>query len=139
MLKNDLQRKGQMFQQMQYLLFFVVKEPFNDVQQKDFLQNLGLLIVKNNLPLQFVDSVWFKRLLLHLSPRIVLFFLENNFFRKYYLTWWRKRNKYMFCQSLQIVFLPQQSLICGCQRVWMIYLLLLYIFWDLLATQTSNY
>jgi hypothetical protein len=23
--------------------------------------------------------------------------------------------------------------------VWMIYLLLLYIFWDLLATQTSNY
>jgi hypothetical protein len=46
-------RKGQMFQQMQYLLFFVVKEPFEkvDVEQKDFLQDLSLLIVKNNLPL----------------------------------------------------------------------------------------
>jgi hypothetical protein len=33
--------------------FFVVKEYFknDDVQQKDFLQDLGLLIVKNNLPL----------------------------------------------------------------------------------------
>jgi hypothetical protein len=33
--------------------FFVIKEPFkrDDVQQKDFLQDLGLLIVKNNLPL----------------------------------------------------------------------------------------
>jgi hypothetical protein len=27
--------------------------------------------VKNNLPLQFVESVWFKRLILHLSPRVV--------------------------------------------------------------------
>jgi hypothetical protein len=26
------------------------------VQQKEFLQDLGLLIVKNNLPLQFVES-----------------------------------------------------------------------------------
>jgi hypothetical protein len=31
--------------------FFVVNEPFkkDDVQQKDFLQDLGLLIMKNNL------------------------------------------------------------------------------------------
>jgi hypothetical protein len=42
-----------MFQQVQYLVFFVVKEPFkkDDVYQKDFLQDLGLLIMKNNLPL----------------------------------------------------------------------------------------
>ncbi len=34
-------------------VFFAMKEPFkkDDVQQKEFLQNLGLLIVKNNLPL----------------------------------------------------------------------------------------
>ncbi len=42
------------------------------MQQKDFLQDLGLLILKNNLPLQFVESVWFKRLILHLSSRVVL-------------------------------------------------------------------
>ncbi len=41
------------------------------MQQKDFLHDLGLLIMKNNLPLQFVESVWFKHLILHLSIRIV--------------------------------------------------------------------
>ncbi len=37
---------------------FVTKEPFkkDDVQQKQFLEDLGLLIVKNHLPLQFVKS-----------------------------------------------------------------------------------
>ncbi len=50
-----------------------MKEPFrkDDVKQKDFLQDLGLLIMKNNLPLQFVESVWFKCLILHLSPKVV--------------------------------------------------------------------
>ncbi len=40
-------------------VLFVVKEPFkkDDVQQKYFLQDLGLLIVKDNLPLQFVENV----------------------------------------------------------------------------------
>jgi hypothetical protein len=34
-------------------VFFAMKEPSkkDDVQQKNFLQNLGLLIVKNNSPL----------------------------------------------------------------------------------------
>ncbi len=38
--------------------FFVTKEPFKkyDVQQKQILEDLGLLIVKNHLPLQFVKS-----------------------------------------------------------------------------------
>jgi hypothetical protein len=38
--------------------FFVTKEPFkkDDVQQKQFLEYLGLLIVKNHLPLQFMKS-----------------------------------------------------------------------------------
>ncbi len=47
-----------MFQQVQYLFFFAIKKPLKkiDVQQKEFLQDLGLLIVKNNLPLQFVES-----------------------------------------------------------------------------------
>jgi hypothetical protein len=44
------------------ICFFDVKKPFknDDVQQKDFILDLGLLIVKNNLPLQFVESVWLK-------------------------------------------------------------------------------
>jgi hypothetical protein len=57
--------------------FFSIKEPFkkDDVQQKDFLQDLGLLIVKRNLPLQFVENVWFERSILHLSLIVVFPFI----------------------------------------------------------------
>jgi hypothetical protein len=39
--------------------------------KKIFLQNLGLLIVENNLPLLFIESVWFKHLILYLSSKMV--------------------------------------------------------------------
>ncbi len=69
-----------MFQQVQYF-FFATKEPFkkDNVQQKDFLQSLGLLIMKNNLPLQFVESIWFKCLILHLFPKVVLYYRKHFF------------------------------------------------------------
>jgi hypothetical protein len=38
-----------------------------------------LLIVKNNLPLQFVESVRFKSLILHLFPRLVFPSRKQNF------------------------------------------------------------
>ncbi len=60
-----------------------------DVQHKKFLESLGLLIVKNNLPIHFVKSCWLKRLALHLCPRIH-FLPKGNFHKKYYQTWWRK-------------------------------------------------
>jgi hypothetical protein len=41
-----------------------------DVMQKEFLENLGLLIVKSNLPIQFVESMWLKHLILRLCPKI---------------------------------------------------------------------
>ncbi len=36
----------------------------------EFLKDLGLLIVKNNLLIQFVESMWLKRLILHLCPKL---------------------------------------------------------------------
>ncbi len=33
-----------------------------------FVENLTLLIMKNHLPLQFVESMWLKHLLLQLCP-----------------------------------------------------------------------
>jgi hypothetical protein len=45
--------------------------------KKNFLQDISLLIVKNNLPLQFVESVWFKHLTLHLSPKVVFPFRKS--------------------------------------------------------------
>jgi hypothetical protein len=41
------------------------------VQQKQFLEDLILLIVKNHLPLQFVKLSWLKRFNMHLCPIIV--------------------------------------------------------------------
>jgi hypothetical protein len=50
--------------------FFVSKEPFkkDDVEQKMFVENFTLLIVKNHLPSQFVQSMWLKCLVLQLCP-----------------------------------------------------------------------
>jgi hypothetical protein len=44
---------------MQYIRFFVVKNLFkkDDEQQKYLLQDFGLLVMKNQLPLQFVKCV----------------------------------------------------------------------------------
>jgi hypothetical protein len=42
------------------------------VSQKEFLEDLGLLIIKNNLPIQFVESMWFKDLIIRLCPKLNL-------------------------------------------------------------------
>jgi hypothetical protein len=34
------------------------------------MENLGLLIVKNNFPIQFANNMWLKCLVLHLCPSI---------------------------------------------------------------------
>ncbi len=46
--------------------FFASKDPFkkDDVEQKMFVENFALSIVKNLLTLQFVESVWLKHLVL---------------------------------------------------------------------------
>jgi hypothetical protein len=40
--------------------FFYVKDSFKreNVPHKEFLEDLGLLIVKKNLPIQLVESMW---------------------------------------------------------------------------------
>ncbi len=50
--------------------FFSIKNSFKkeDVSWKEFLEDLGLSIVKNNLPIQFVESMWLKCLILRLCP-----------------------------------------------------------------------
>jgi hypothetical protein len=42
----------------------------DNMQQKEMDEDLDLLIVKNNLTIQFVKSVWFKKLAIHLCPKI---------------------------------------------------------------------
>jgi hypothetical protein len=40
------------------------------VEQKKFVKSLALLIMKNHLSLQFVESVWLKCLMLQLCPYV---------------------------------------------------------------------
>jgi len=72
MLRDNLQRRGFLFLILPYLKFWASKNPFkkDDVEQKMFVENLALLIVKNHLPLQFVEKVWLKCLVLQLCPRV---------------------------------------------------------------------
>jgi hypothetical protein len=72
-MKNIFPKRNQTFLLTPYLVFFVAKELFkkDDVQQIFFGEDLGFLIVKNHIPLQFVESSWLKRLSMHLCPRIV--------------------------------------------------------------------
>jgi hypothetical protein len=80
-----------MFQEMQFLILFVIQKPYKnvDVQQTNFLQDLGLVIVKINLPLQFVENVCFE-CLIYIHSLKLSSLLKNSFLKKYYLTWWRK-------------------------------------------------
>jgi hypothetical protein len=85
---------------LQYSNFFIVKDPFkkDDEQQNDFLQNLGLLIMKNQLSLQFVEvfgsNAQFYICVLELSS-----LFKNKFFMGYYISWWKKQNTYTFYQN----------------------------------------
>jgi hypothetical protein len=53
--------------------FFSTREPFKkeDMQQCFFWEDLNLLIVKNHLLFQFVESNWLKRYNMHLCPTIL--------------------------------------------------------------------
>jgi hypothetical protein len=54
--------------------------------KKDSFEDLGFLIVKNNLPIEFVESVWLKYLAFHLFPMIFPL-IEGIFHTKYYQGW----------------------------------------------------
>ncbi len=48
-----------------------------DVPHKEFLEDFGLLIIKNNLPIQFVESIWLKWLALCSCPKLKFSFKKQ--------------------------------------------------------------
>ncbi len=58
-LERQLTKKCHDLAKFSISIVFTMKGSFkkNDMQQKEFNENLGLLIVKTNLPIQFVDNV----------------------------------------------------------------------------------
>ncbi len=77
---------------------FTSKDPFkkDDVEQKMLLENLTLLIVKNHLLLQFVETVWLKYFVLQLCP-CVQFLFHKLFSNTILHELVEKLNKHMFC------------------------------------------
>jgi DNA mismatch repair ATPase MutL len=73
-LKKQLVKKRHNLSSVAICNLFVTKNPFkkDDVQYKEFVEDLVLLIVKNRLPMHFVESLWLKCFGLHLCPRVVL-------------------------------------------------------------------
>jgi hypothetical protein len=45
-------------------------------------EDIGLLIVNNHLPMQFVESLWMKCLCLHLNVQDWFFLPKNNFHKR---------------------------------------------------------
>jgi len=71
-VKRQFVKKRSLISNSSISEFFVSKDPFrkDDVEQKMFVENLTLLIMKIYLPLQFVESVWLKCLVLQLCLRV---------------------------------------------------------------------
>jgi len=55
-------------------------DPYKKIMhnKKTFVENLGLLVIKNHLPIQFVESIWLNNLVIQLCLRIVLPTKEKN-------------------------------------------------------------
>ncbi len=54
-----------------FKLFFIKNSlKKEDVPHKYVLEDLGLLIVKNNLTIQFMENMWLKHLVLCLCPKL---------------------------------------------------------------------
>jgi hypothetical protein len=80
--KMDIQfvKKDQIQLVVQLSKKLPTKKPFwkDHMHKKLFLEDIGLLIVKNHLPMQIVESLWMECLYLHLCPRLV--FPSKNYF-----------------------------------------------------------
>jgi hypothetical protein len=52
--------------------FFFIKDIFfkKDASPQKNLEDLSMLIIKNNLPIQFVENMWLKHLIFHLCPKL---------------------------------------------------------------------
>jgi hypothetical protein len=74
--------------------FFYAKDHFKKdvVQQKQFSQNLALLVIKIHLLIQFVDSTWLKCLVMHLCLGI-MFPSKKSFHKRFWMIWWKRRFK----------------------------------------------
>jgi hypothetical protein len=101
---------------------FGAKYPFKkyDLQQKQFLQDLGVLVIKSHLSILFVTNTWLK----HCIMQELCFFQESSFHNMCWSIWYRGLNKNMFCQNLENIILPQQVLTYKCLREHMTFLLL---------------
>lgn len=49
--------------------------------KQQFLHDLNLLVVKNHVPIQFVESTCLEHIAMHLCSKVV-FFLESSFHKK---------------------------------------------------------
>jgi hypothetical protein len=74
----------------------------DDMQQKTLLQDHILLVVKNHLPIQFVENTWLKHLAMHLRPRC---FLQELFFHNSCCQiWCRGKKKNVFAKACIMLF-----------------------------------
>jgi len=93
---------------------------------KQFLQDVGFLVVKSHLPIQFAGSPWLKCVAMHLSSRIV--FLSKTLFSQEVLLDLVKENKQEYVlPSWKHVIMQQNTY--GYQKDCMMFLSWWLVFW----------
>ncbi len=55
------------------------------------MEDLGLLIIKNHLPMHLVENQWLNKFSLHLC-RGLFYLLGNSLQKKFCCSWWKKLN-----------------------------------------------
>jgi dihydropteroate synthase len=82
--------------------FLSIKNMFfkKDVSQKEFLKDPGLILIKNNLLIQFVESMWLKHLILCLCLKLH-FPSKRKFSQDILLGLMEKKNELYFVPSFE--------------------------------------
>jgi hypothetical protein len=122
-LERQLAKKRPNVSNFEISKFFGAKDIFKKdvVQQKQFLQDLALLVVKTHLLIQFVVNIWLKRLVMHLCRRVV-FLSRKTFSQEVLVDLVEKTKEECMLFKLKQCYSTTTSLICECQKVHMMFL-----------------
>jgi hypothetical protein len=84
-VERQLTKKDQIHLAMQLSMFLLINILSKKIicKIKIKIEDMGMLIVKNHLPMQFVESLWMKCLCLHLCSKICLSFHKVVFTKDY--------------------------------------------------------
>jgi hypothetical protein len=93
-------KKMQNVSSYEFFEFFMTKLFYkkDECSKKTFIENLALIIIKSDLPIQFWESLWLKLFCFAIESSHY-FFLKKQFHNRFCQTWFKKQKMFMFYQN----------------------------------------